>query len=39
MKIKKDYGDLSFWDLEGFNLAILGKQGWKVLTNSSPNSL
>jgi hypothetical protein len=35
MTISKDKWGLNFLDLEGFNLAMLGKQGWKLITNSS----
>jgi len=31
----KDQGGLKFRDLEGFNLAMLGKKGWKLFKNSS----
>jgi len=31
----KDRSALNFRDLKGFNLAMLGKQGWKLVTNSS----
>lgn len=31
----KDHGGLNFRDLEGFNLSMLGKQGLKLLTNTS----
>jgi hypothetical protein len=30
-----DFGGLNFRDLEGFNLTMLRKHGWKLLTNSS----
>lgn len=29
----KEWGSMRFRDLHGFNLAMLGKQGWKLLTN------
>ncbi|XP_019173808.1 PREDICTED: uncharacterized protein LOC109169381 [Ipomoea nil] len=35
--IPKKYGGLGFKDLRAFNLAILGKQAWRLLTN--PDSL
>jgi len=35
MTVCKDQGGLNFRDLEGFNLVMLGKQGWKLITNSS----
>jgi len=31
----KDNSDINFRDLESFNLIMLDKQGWKLLTNSS----
>ncbi|KAL8098488.1 hypothetical protein AgCh_031307 [Apium graveolens] len=33
----KELGGLTFWDLQGFNLALLGKQCWNLFYN--PNSL
>jgi len=31
--MRKEYGGMGFRNLYGFNLAILGKQGWKLATN------
>jgi hypothetical protein len=33
----KDEGGMSFWDLRSFNLAMLGKQGWRLIER--PKSL
>ena len=30
--IKKVFGGMGFQDLNGFNLAMLGKLGWKLIT-------
>jgi len=37
LSIHKNHGGLGFKDLSAFNLAMLGKQGWKFLTE--PHSL
>jgi len=34
MNTYKDHRGLNFCDLEGFNLAMLGKQRWELLRNS-----
>lgn len=33
MTMRKEDGGLGFRDLYGFNLSLLGKQGWKFLSN------
>ncbi|CAN0875059.1 Uncharacterized mitochondrial protein AtMg00310 [Linum grandiflorum] len=33
--VAKDYGGMGFKDLYGFNLAMLGKFGWKLLTDNT----
>jgi hypothetical protein len=35
MTINKDNRGLNFWNLEGFHLTMLGKQGRKIVTNRS----
>ncbi|CAN0825904.1 Uncharacterized mitochondrial protein AtMg00310 [Linum grandiflorum] len=34
---RKEYGDMGFRQIHDFNLALLGKQGWKLF--SEPNAL
>ncbi|XP_074336432.1 putative mitochondrial protein AtMg00310 [Apium graveolens] len=31
----KSVGGMSFWNFKDFNLALLGKQGWRLLSNPS----
>ncbi|PNX78725.1 ribonuclease H, partial [Trifolium pratense] len=33
LAMRKEYGGMGFCHLYGFNLAMLGKQGWHLLTN------
>ncbi|CAN0839533.1 Transposon TX1 uncharacterized 149 kDa protein [Linum grandiflorum] len=35
LSIRKKFGGMGFRDLLGFNLVMLGKQGWKLLNDSS----
>ena len=37
MSRSKDHGGMGFRDIENFNLALLGKHGWRLMT--SPDSL
>lgn len=37
MRKSKFHGGMGFQDLQAFNLAMLAKQGWQILTN--PNSI
>lgn len=31
--MRKEYGSMGFRHVYGFNLSMLGKQGWRLLTN------
>lgn len=31
--VRKEVGGMAFWDLHAFNVALLGKQGWKSLAH------
>ena len=33
LSMRKEYGGMGFRHLYGFNLAMLGKQGWKFTSN------
>jgi hypothetical protein len=33
LTMRKEFGGMNFTHLYGFNLAMLGKQGWELLTN------
>lgn len=33
LTVRKEDGGMGFRDLKAFNLALLGKKGWKFLTN------
>ncbi|CAN1746948.1 LINE-1 retrotransposable element ORF2 protein [Linum perenne] len=37
LSVRKEHGGMNFRDLTGFNLAMLGKQGWKFI--SDPDAL
>jgi len=37
LTLPKSHGGLEFRDIKNFNLAMLGKQGWRLMTN--PDSL
>lgn len=34
MSVQKDHGGICFRNLQAFNLAMLGKQGWRIISSS-----